>query len=39
MGSKVRNNTIEVKHCVPYGLVIFITDNWRFRIFEIRKYR
>ena len=25
--------------CVAYGLVILITDNWRFRSFEIRRYR
>ena len=39
MHIKIRNKFVEVKYCVSYGLVIFITDNWRFRIFEIRRYR
>ena len=39
MDIKIRNKFIEVKYSVSYGLVIFITDDGRFRIFEIRRYR
>ena len=39
MDIKIRNKCIEVKYCVSNGLVIFITDNWGLRIFEIRRYR
>ena len=44
MDIKIRNKFIEVKYCVSYvlflpTLVIFVTDNWRFRIPEIRRYR
>ena len=35
---KMRNTFIEIKYCVSYGLIIFITDNWRLRIFGIRRY-
>ena len=39
MGIKIINKCNEVKYRVSYGLVIFITDNWRFKIFEIIRYR
>ena len=39
MDINIRNEFIEVIYCVSYGLVIFIIDNWRFRILEIRMYR
>ena len=37
MDTKIRNKFTEVKYCVSCGLVIFIADNWRFRIFQIRR--
>ena len=39
MDIKIRNKFIEVKRCVSYGFVIFIPDNWRFGISEIRRNR
>ena len=39
MDIKIRNKFIEVKSRVSYVLVIFITDNWWFRIFDKRRYR
>ena len=40
MNIKFRNKYIEVKYCVSSELVtcIIITNNWQFRIFEIRRY-
>ena len=40
MDIKIRDKFVEIKYmyCVSYGLGIVITNDWRFRIFEIRRY-
>ena len=39
MNIKIRNKFIEIKYSVSNGFVIFITNNWWFRILEISRYR
>ena len=39
MNVKIRNKFTEIKYRVSYGLVIFITNYWWFRILEISRYR
>ena len=39
MDIMIKSKFIEAKYCVSNGLVIFITDNWRFRLCKIRRYR
>ena len=39
MNVKIRNKFIEIKYSISNGLVIFITNNWWFRILGISRYR
>ena len=38
MEIKITYKFIGIKYCASYGFVIFITDNWRFRILKKKRY-